>query len=162
MLAFFLSLVFVDLAGYWLHRWAHVKGSPFYRPHMVHHVRVYPPRRFLSESYETSGGGNLLLWFGPVLVLYVSLLWLLLPWPMALTGTVGGVIPGIVSSLVHDATHIRGSWVWRRLGPLAEMHEVHHRRMRTNLGIVHFGWDRVFGTWRSPARAGGTRARDDR
>ena len=150
VLAFFLSLAFVDLAGYWLHRWAHVKGSPFYRPHMVHHVRVYPPRRFLSDSYETSGGGNLFLWFGPVLVIYVTLLWLLLPWPMATVATVGGVIPGIVSSLVHDATHVEGSWIRRRLPFLADVHRVHHRRMKTNMGIVHPLWDMVFRTWRRP------------
>lgn len=150
MFTFFSSLVFADLVGYWLHRWAHVKGSPFYRPHMVHHVRVYPARRFLSDTYETSGGGNLLLWFGPVLVLYVALLWLFLPWPMATVATVAGVIPGIVSALVHDATHVRGSWVWRRFPRLARMHEVHHRRMGTNLGISHFGWDRAFGTRRVP------------
>lgn len=148
------SALLVDLVGYWLHRLAHRPGTPLYRAHMVHHIVNYPPKAVVVPGrYISSKGSNLALWFGPILVLYITLGFVLdvpHPWVMA----IGGGLVAVLSALIHDLTHVDGSLVWRRapLIGMAVRHHAHHFKMRRNFGIILPWWDVLFGT-RKPSSA---------
>lgn len=149
LLWFLASAIFVDLAGYWLHRWAHKPSSPLYRAHMTHHVTNYPPKDFFSEKYRESGSDGLALWFAPFGIIYV-LVAALCGLPCFSAIVLGGAAIAVLSSILHDLSHISDSIVWRlpwtRLA--AEHHRVHHSRMGRNFGILFTLWDRIFGTKR--------------
>lgn len=145
------SAVFVDFVGYWLHRWAHVRESHMYRAHMTHHAVNYPPHRFFSSEYRSSGGDGLARYFLPFGVAYAVLLALACPSPLA--AILGGLAVAGASSLLHDLTHIEGSIAWRirPLKHLAEHHRTHHLKMGRNFGILCDVWDRLFRTHRPAA-----------
>ena len=48
--------------------------------------------------------------------------------------------------------HVEGSrllqFAWFRRKQ--ELHFVHHRHANSNFGVIHFFWDRILGTYRSP------------
>ncbi len=151
-LAWFLgSAMIADLAGYWLHRWAHKPRSPLFRAHMTHHLVNYPPSRVTSSKYQTSGSDSLVLWFAPFLGTYLLIL-AALPvvsfWPAAL----GAITIAALSSAAHDLTHLTGSpvWRWPFLRGIAVRHHSHHFKMHRNLGILFSFWDVIFGTRKPP------------
>ncbi len=145
---FLASALVVDLAGYWLHRWAHRPGSHLYRAHMTHHVVNYPPRRFFSKRYQSSNGDSLVLYFAPWLIGYCVLA-LLLPCSVAIIA--GAFAVAFLSSVVHDLTHLSNSivWRWRVLKGIAVRHHTHHFKMGRNFGVLTDLWDRVFRTRRA-------------
>jgi sterol desaturase/sphingolipid hydroxylase (fatty acid hydroxylase superfamily) len=151
ILLFLASAVFVDLAGYWLHRWAHRPWSPVYRPHMTHHVINYPPRSFFSTKYRASHSDGLALWFVPFGLVYVAVVLACdIPHPLAIFA--GGGLVAALSSRAHTLTHISGSYLWRAkwLGGIAVRHHLHHFKMGRNFGILVPWWDGIFGTRRGP------------
>jgi sterol desaturase/sphingolipid hydroxylase (fatty acid hydroxylase superfamily) len=48
--------------------------------------------------------------------------------------------------------HVEGSrlqrFAWFRRKQ--ELHFIHHRHANSNFGVIHFFWDRILGTYRSP------------
>lgn len=143
------SWLLVDLIGYWLHRLAHLPKSPLYRAHMTHHVQNYPSNRLQSDSYRNSGADSLAVWFAPIVVLY----WVVSALVFGRWGfpvMLGALPPAVLSTLVHDWTHLRVSpltrTTWTRR--LAYLHHIHHRNHQKNLGITIFWWDRIFGTFK--------------
>ena len=147
------SAMLTDLAGYWLHRWAHVPGSPLFRAHMTHH-RNYPPRAVVGPRYRTSGSDSLVIWFAPFLLAYLVLLWAVpaVPfWPAMF----GAIAVAAASAILHDLSHLRGSVVWRAgwFRGIAVRHHAHHFRMRRNFGVLVPLWDVLFRT-RKPAHGG--------
>jgi sterol desaturase/sphingolipid hydroxylase (fatty acid hydroxylase superfamily) len=151
VLWFLASALFVDLAGYWLHRWAHRPRSPLYRPHMTHHVINYPPKAFFSTKYRSSHSDSLTVWFIPFGIVYLAAIFLFdatHPWAMIL----GGAIVAVFSSYAHDLTHISGSILWRHrwLADIAVRHHLHHFKMGRNFGVLVSWWDGIFGTRRAP------------
>lgn len=162
ILWFLASAAFVDLVGYWLHRWAHRKGSPLHRAHMTHHVVNYPPRSFFSKRYRSSRADSLALWFAPFGAAYAAAVLLLgAPHPWAMIA--GGLTVAVLSSVLHDLTHIQGSiaWRWRILGGIAARHHAHHFKMGRNFGILVPCWDVLFGTRRGgPASRQRSRSHD--
>lgn len=164
VLWFLASAIFVDLVGYWLHRWAHHPGSPLYRPHMTHHLVTYPPARVVASGrYASSGADSLALWFAPFGVVYTAaVLCSGMPHPVPILA--GGAIVAALNSVLHDLTHVSGSIVWRwpwLLG-IAVRHHAHHFKMGRNFGILSDVWDRAFGTRLEGGSGGpgGRRARD--
>lgn len=151
---FFLgSALLIDFFGYWLHRWIHVPGSWGYRAHMTHHVTNYPARSFFSERYRSSRQDNLIWYFAPFGVVYVSLVLVLgLPHPVAILAGAG--VSVFLSAFLHDMTHISGSfmWRWNFLGGISTRHHLHHFKMGRNFGILFPWWDVMFGTRRDRKR----------
>lgn len=148
VLAFVASAIFVDLVGYWLHRWAHSPTSPLNRAHETHH-RKYPYRNFLSDGYRSAGSDSLAIWFAPFGIAYAATILLAgVPHPAAIL--IGGGLVALASSVVHDLTHIRGSmaWRWRVLRRIARRHRIHHSRTDTHFGVLSGVWDRLFRTAR--------------
>lgn len=153
VLSFLASAAIVDLAGYWLHRWAHRPSSPLYRAHMTHHVVNYPPRSFFSTRYRSSRSDSLALWFAPFGLLYAAAV-LLLRVPHPIPILLGGTTVAVLSSVLHDLTHIQGSVVWRNrlFAGVATRHHLHHFKMGRNFGILSPCWDVLFRTRREPGR----------
>lgn len=148
LVSFVVSAVLVDLIGYWLHRWSHRKSSgPLNRSHMTHHVVNYPPWDLLSKRYRSSKLDNLALWFAPFGIVYV-VAGLVIGVPNMHAVIAGGLLVAVLNSVVHDAAHISGSFIWRsrRLSSAAERHLTHHKKMGKNFGILFNCWDQLFGT----------------
>jgi sterol desaturase/sphingolipid hydroxylase (fatty acid hydroxylase superfamily) len=144
---FLASAGFVDMVGYWLHRWSHRPKSPLYRSHMTHHVINYPSASFLSEKYKGAGSDNLAFWFAPFIMIYVAAIIIIgLPHQAAIFS--GGGVIAVGSVIVHDLTHITNSimWRWPLLNKSATWHRIHHRKMGKNFGIIFSCWDRIFRT----------------
>lgn len=154
IICFVLSAVFVDLVGYFLHRWAHRPTSPLYRAHMTHHVVNYPPKAFFSTKYRSSRSDGLAIWFAPFGLVY-SIAVLISGIPHPWTILLGGATVAVISSIAHDLTHIGGSimWKWKILKGVAIRHHTHHFKMGRNFGIITPLWDVLFRTRRPPARS---------
>lgn len=146
ILLFFASAVFVDFVGYWLHRLAHVPGSPLHRAHLTHHAVNYPPQSVLSDRYRSSRKDSLIIWFAPVGIAYAGLVALAAPHPIPVL--VGGLVSAALSSALHDLSHISGSivWRWSLLKGIGVRHHAHHFKMKRNFGILLPVWDNLFGT----------------
>lgn len=160
VLWFLASAAVVDLAGYWLHRWAHRPSSPIYRPHMTHHVINYPPKAFFSRKYKSSRSDSLALWFAPFGVIYAAAVLISgIPHPAAIL--LGLAVISIGSALAHDLTHIQGSIVWknRMFAGVAARHHLHHFKMGRNFGVLVPWWDDIFGTRRAPGPSRGSSSR---
>lgn len=152
-LANFLFGTFVGWAAHWvLHqRWS----GPFYKSHLTHHVKNYPPTRLATESYLESGKDDGLFFFIPVSLVavigYVALLnWLSVSWWVYALFVVQGLLIGLVNEYTHKAYHIQDHWL-NRYGWFKTMkahHWRHHWNVRRNFGIFWFGWDRLFKTFR--------------
>jgi hypothetical protein len=118
---------------------------------MTHHLELYPPQDFLSDSYRSPGADSTMWRFLVAGVALAALFLWLAPLWLALPVMANLAVIGFVNSYVHDATHIRGHWLerftiykkWRAL------HFEHHLDMGTNYGIVTFLTDRVMRTFRS-------------
>lgn len=153
VLCFLASAAVVDLAGYWLHRWAHRPSSPLHRAHMTHHVVNYPPKAFFSTKYRSARSDSLAIWFAPFGLAYATAVILLgIPHPVPIL--LGGAAVAVLSSVLHDLTHISGSMVWRTYGfrGIAVRHHSHHFKMGRNFGILFPWWDVLFRTRRAPGR----------
>lgn len=176
------GVVFTEVVGYWLHILLHSeKVAWLSRGHMIHHLKVYGPKRSLrqpgpyknsvddEERYGFLGIG--LEWILPILAILVAF--------VALASLVLGVSPlaqlaFIVPALawgrfmfgtMHDSMHLEGYWLasaplvgaWYR--HIRRLHDIHHLRfsdegrMPSNFGICFFGFDRLFGTYESKAEA---------
>ena len=144
-----LSAAFVDLLGYWLHRLSHKKWSPLYKPHMTHHVINYPPQSVMSKTYRSSRIDSLAIWFLPFGIVYIIAVVLLkAPHPHMIIA--GGATVALLSSIIHDATHVERSFVWQHkfFKNCAIRHHAHHFKMRRNYGILTGLWDQIFQTRR--------------
>ncbi len=158
--AILLAVVLGSLSAYVIHWVMHRSWSgPLYRSHMEHHQVHYPPSDLYSTGkYRSSGWSSGWLTFTPI----VALSWLGILAFMRLLhlGALGqGIVLAVFAVLgwahgyVHDAFHVSdhrlGRFAWFQR--LRLLHEPHHFDMRKNLGILWFGWDRVFGTFTRPA-----------
>lgn len=163
MLAFFLTLLITYLAttlfGFIVHWSLHQKwAGRFNNSHMTHHLKLYPPEDYVSETYRHAGKDNTVITFTfasiPMISFPILLGWLgLLAWPLVVAVIVCELVVGVLHWYIHDAFHIKNHWmgrvpglrdifqVWNRL------HYLHHVDMRKNYGIFVFHWDRVFGTF---------------
>lgn len=174
--------LFTEAVGYWLHILLHSeKVSWLSRGHMIHHLKVYGPKRSLRQPgpYKDSLGdgerygflGIGLEWLLPILLVLVgavALFSFVLRVPL-LTQVVF-MVPALLwgkfmFGTMHDSMHIEGYWMasapvlghWYRR--IRRLHDIHHLnfsadgRMLTNYGICFFGFDRVFGTFEDKAGA---------
>jgi len=157
---FLLAVALVSLSGYGIHWMMHQPWSgPFYHSHMEHHQVHYPAGDLYSAGeYRSSGLATGWLTFTPFVVLIglgiLAILSLALHLDLSVSATVVGVVAivGWAHGYVHDAFHVSDHWLgrfaWFR--NLRLIHEPHHIDMSKNLGILWFGWDRLFRTFKRP------------
>ncbi len=176
------GVVFTEVVGYWLHILLHSeKVAWLSRGHMIHHLKVYGPKRSLrqpgpyknsvddEERYGFLGIG--LEWLLPILIILIASIALcsfVLKVPLL---TQAAFIAAALAwgrfmfGTMHDSMHLEGYWMasapvvgaWYRR--IRRLHDIHHLRfsdegrMPTNFGICFFGFDRLFGTYEDWAEA---------
>lgn len=153
------TFLYGTLIGWAVHWVMHRPWSgPLFRAHMHHHLKAYPPWDMESGKYRPAGFNDAATVFVPATVVGSALGWGVL----ALLGQpewirwaflAEAVLVLWLNDAVHEAAHLKAHWMHGLLGRhywhLRKLHRIHHRNMRRNLGILWFGWDRAFGTFRS-------------
>lgn len=145
----------ITLFGYVTHRMLHRPYmGRFYRSHLIHHFKLYPPDDFTSDVYRDPGKDNTVITFlllGSPLVILPIVVWLfgLISLSTFLTSIVCLAVFGLANNYLHDQMHLRQGWLqrfdWFRT--LIRLHKLHHEDVNTNFGIYFFGWDRVFNSF---------------
>lgn len=152
-----ITFVYGSLIGWFVHWVLHQRWSgPLYRAHMNHHIFQYPPDDLVSGVYRTSGTADSTLIFTPAVTLafflYAAVLYALGTDAYVIGGTALETLAlGILHDSLHTGFHVKKSvWArWEIFAPLRDLHFVHHKRTNRNFGILFFGWDRLFRTFRA-------------
>jgi len=152
------TLVLASLLGHFVHWFLHRPWSgPFYRSHMDHHLKQYPPSDLESDKYRSAKWyhtGPFL--FTPAFIVIVGGVGLLMyclhvtPW-VTVTFGLTTLAYSLFNDYVHDTFHLK-RYPLRRYAwycNLQRLHFIHHHRMRSNFGIVTLAWDKLFGTFRN-------------
>jgi Fatty acid hydroxylase superfamily len=132
----------------------HPIGGRFFRNHINFHHTHYSKDRLVSAIYLDDEGNNTPFFFIPVFAVGACMYFLL---PFDLFGVLA--VTCAASFYAHvffdREYHVEGSrlqrFAWFRRK--RELHFVHHRHANSNFGVIHFFWDRVLGTYRSPDTA---------
>lgn len=150
------TFLFGTLMGWLIHWVLHQRWSgPLYRSHMAHHLKHYPPKKLLSETYRNAGKDDALFVFAPILGVAFGWWCLVLSqfhvaWWVHVIVIGQGLLIGALHDYTHMAFHLEGNWLhqFKWFKKLQTLHFMHHWNVRKNLGIVWFGWDRLFKTFR--------------
>jgi sterol desaturase/sphingolipid hydroxylase (fatty acid hydroxylase superfamily) len=120
---------------------------------MTHHLLLYPPEDYLSDTYRSAGKDDsfrtFLLMAIPLIVLPIILLLLkIITVAMMIVAMVMMGIMGFLHSYLHDAFHIRNHFLERLrwFKSWQQLHYLHHIDQQRNFGIFFFAWDRLFNT----------------
>lgn len=149
-------LLIGTLAG-WVGHWALHQpwAKSLYHGHLVHHT-LYTPKDYTSDTYRDAGSSDSAFVLGPLVAMVVGLFCLLLfsfdvAWYVYVSVVVSAIIVGGAHEYVHRAFHLKHHWLmrFRWFWRLRKIHLEHHRDPSKNLGIVWYGWDRAFRTFKS-------------
>lgn len=151
------SLIAASFMGHTVHWVIHQPWSgPAYRGHREHHTLKYPPNDLLSKSYRKAKWyhtGTFLFLPGMIVFILAGSIFMSFlgcGWPELTLFVVVLSLFGIANDYIHDATHVIDhpleTFAWFR--NLREAHFIHHRDMKSNYGIVFYGWDRLLGSYR--------------
>lgn len=149
----------VSLFGYFVHKALHQSWTGRYNSsHMAHHITLYPPEDYLSDTYRDAGKDNTLWTFAVIslpLVLTPVILWAfgILSFTISLIALIEMLFIGWLNNFLHNALHIRNHWITKipivnkLFSKWNELHYLHHVDMNKNFGIFNFAWDKVFRTF---------------
>lgn len=147
-----LTFFLVEAVGFGVHRLAHSpKSGKLFRDHLHHHAHAYPPSRYQTEKYLGDLKTSFLPYFVPIFVFVNLVAAAFLSWPLYVTFFVVSSFFSLANNYLHDSFHISGHWL-RRFGwyhRMKSIHLVHHQNVKKNLGIYWYGFDRLFGSYRS-------------
>jgi len=155
LIVFLFVFVLGTFLGYAFHRMFHSTWSGrFYKAHMTHHLKLYPPTDYFSDKYRDPGKDNtvwlFILAFSPLGLLILSLMYFsAISIPMGIGVAVEITIIGWLNNSMHDAFHLRKSF-WDRFSffsKLRKLHFQHHVNMKSNYGIFSFFWDKLLKTY---------------
>jgi hypothetical protein len=129
----------------------HPMGGKIFRNHINFHHTHYSGAHLVSRTYLGDEGNTTPYFFIPVF-LVGACAYFLLP----LNYFVVTIIASAASFYAHvffdKEYHLEGSrlqrFAWFRRHQ--ELHFVHHRHANSNFGVIHFFWDKILGTYRSP------------
>ena len=164
--------IFSEFCGYFLHILLHSEKVPYLsRSHMIHHLRVYSPKRSLrsGDTYlgSTEGRASLLgvgmEWVAPIGLIVVATytVFELFGFSRICFGLFTGSALTwgyFLFAYMHDAMHLKTFWMEKVPGlsswfrSIRRLHDIHHvqisddGRMLTNYGICFFFMDRIFGS----------------
>jgi sterol desaturase/sphingolipid hydroxylase (fatty acid hydroxylase superfamily) len=137
----------------------HPIGGKFFRNHINFHHTYYSKDHLLSRTYLSDEGNNTPFFFIPVL-LVGACTYFLLPVDLFVVQVVACAASFYAHVFFDKEYHVEGSrlqrFAWFRRKQ--ELHFVHHRHANCNFAVIHFFWDRIFGTYRRPDAAGQTKA----
>src|SRR6266540_3246742 len=136
----------------------HPMGGKFFRNHINFHHAHYSKDHLVSRTYLGDEGNNTPFFFIPVF-LVGACTYLVLPVDLFVAQLVACAASFYAHVFFDKEYHIEGSrlqrFAWFRRKQ--ELHFVHHRHASSNFAVIHFFWDRILGTYRSPD-AGQTQA----
>jgi sterol desaturase/sphingolipid hydroxylase (fatty acid hydroxylase superfamily) len=141
--------------GFVIHWFFHQPfAGRFYKAHLNHHEKQYPPNDLVSDEYRNAGKDNTVFLFliiaAPILITIVlMMIFSVIPFILGLLTLIEVSVIGYVYNAMHDAFHLRKS-VWNRFPgfeKLRMLHFIHHQNMKVNFSIFWFFWDRVFGSF---------------
>jgi Fatty acid hydroxylase superfamily len=129
----------------------HAMGGKFFRNHINFHHTNYSKDHLISATYLDDEGNNTPFFFIPVFAVGACM-YFLLPADLFVVLVVACAASFYAHVFFDKEYHVEGSrllrFAWFRRKQ--ELHFVHHRHANSNFGVVHFFWDRVLGTYRSP------------
>jgi hypothetical protein len=132
----------------------HAAGGKLFRNHINFHHTYYSKEHLVSASYLGDEGNNTPYFLIPVF-LVGACAYLVLPLDLFVVHALACAASFYVHVLFDREYHVDGSWLqrfaWFRRKQ--QLHFVHHRHANSNFGVVHFFWDRIFGSYRNPAPA---------
>lgn len=156
LLTIFITYTVTSLFGYVVH-WALHKSwaGRFNISHMTHHLKLYPPSDFFSETYRDPGKDNTVKFFAfaaiPLIIASIALYFLgVLSLSLTITVLMVEAVIGFLHDYIHDAFHITNHWMGRvpvlkNIFPIwLKLHYLHHVNMSKNFGIFTFHWDKLF------------------
>jgi len=128
----------------------HRMGGKLFRNHINFHHTHYSKDRLVSQTYLGDEGNNTPFFFIPVF-LVGACTFLVLPSDLFGVQLCACAASFYAHVFFDKEYHVEGSrlqrFAWFRRKQ--ELHFVHHRHANSNFGVIHFFWDRVFGTYRS-------------
>jgi sterol desaturase/sphingolipid hydroxylase (fatty acid hydroxylase superfamily) len=129
----------------------HPIGGKFFRNHINFHHTYYAQDHLVSPTYLGDEGNNTPFFFIPVF-LVGACTYLLLPLDLFMVQVVACAASFYAHVFFDKEYHVEGSrlqrFAWFRRKQ--ELHFVHHRHANSNFAVIHFFWDRILGTYRSP------------
>ena len=152
ILTVLITYIAVTLFGYVSHYALHQKWmGKYYKSHLIHHWKLYPPKNFTSDAYRDPGKDNTAFIFAaasmPLLIIPIVLgLVGILSFKIVLASIITMLILGLLHDRIHDAFHINNHWMLK-FSPFKkwkELHFLHHVNPKKNFGIFVFHWDRLF------------------
>jgi sterol desaturase/sphingolipid hydroxylase (fatty acid hydroxylase superfamily) len=129
----------------------HPIGGKFFRNHINFHHTNYSKDHLVSATYLDDEGNNTPFFLIPVFAVGACMYFLL---PVDLFVVLLVACGGSFYAHVYfdKEYHVEGSrlqrFAWFRRKQ--ELHFIHHRHANSNFGVIHFFWDRILGTYRSP------------
>ena len=130
----------------------HAIGGKLFRNHINFHHTYYSKDHLVSASYLGDEGNNTPYFLIPAF-LVGGCAYIVMPLDLFVVHTAACAASFYVHVLFDKEYHVDGSWlqrfVWFRRKQ--ELHFVHHLHANRNFGVVHFFWDKILGTYRSPS-----------
>jgi sterol desaturase/sphingolipid hydroxylase (fatty acid hydroxylase superfamily) len=158
--AIFAAITVGTFLGWVVHWTMHQKwAGRFNKAHMTHHVKMYPAKDLTSGKYRKAGSDDGVFVFVPIIALGVALLdtglyFLGVSLTALLISGALSVAIGAAHDWIHEAFHTESPWLskleWFR--NLRALHFHHHRKMKFNLGILVYVWDRLLRTYQKPTQ----------
>jgi sterol desaturase/sphingolipid hydroxylase (fatty acid hydroxylase superfamily) len=129
----------------------HPMGGKFFRNHINFHHTYYSKDHLVSRTYLGDEGNNTPFFFVPVF-LVGGCAYFILPLNLFVVLVIACAMSFYAHVFFDKEYHVEGSWLqrfaWFRRQQ--ELHFVHHRHANSNFGVIHFFWDKIFGTYRRP------------
>jgi len=126
-------------------------GGWLFRNHINFHHANYSQNNLVSPTNLDDEGNNTPFFLIPVIAVGVCT-YFLLPTDLFVVQVAACAASFYAHVYFDKEYHVEGSrlqrfgWFRRK----QELHFVHHRHANSNFGVIHFFWDRIFGTYRSP------------
>lgn len=126
-------------------------GGKLFHNHINFHHAYYSKDQLMSPTYLGEEGNNTPYFLIPI-GLVGTITYFLLPIDLFVVQIAACAASFYAHVLFDKEYHMEGSrflrFAWFRRKQA--QHFVHHRHARCNFAVIHFFWDRVLGTYRSP------------
>ena len=130
----------------------HRMGGKLFRNHINFHHSHYSKDHLVSQTDHGHEGNNTPFFLIPVF-LVGACTFLVLPIDLFVVQICACAASFYAHVFLDKEYHVEGSrllrFAWFRRKQ--ELHFIHHRQANSNFGVVHFFWDKFFGTYKAEA-----------
>ena len=128
----------------------HPMGGKLFYSHINFHHTHYSNGHLVSQTYLGDEGNITSFFLIPVFVVG-AISYIVLPLDVFVVQICACAMSFYAHVVFDKEYHVEGSrfqaFAWFRRKQ--ELHFVHHRHANSNFGVIHFFWDRLFGTYRN-------------